>query len=81
MGLWLSFLFRAHWYYSAFRLHFFLTGFTPLTARGSQQYHAVTVPEHTPQMFNAKNMMAACDPRHGQSQDGVMFLRNSTTIQ
>ncbi|KAG1889233.1 tubulin beta chain [Suillus subluteus] len=29
------------------RLHFFMTGFTPLTARGSQQYRAVTVPELT----------------------------------
>merc|ERR1712013_666131 len=37
-----------------------------LTARGSQQYRAVTVPELTQQMFDAKNMMAACDPRHGR---------------
>jgi tubulin beta len=48
------------------RLHFFMTGFAPLTARGSQQYRAVTVPELTQQMFDAKNMMAACDPRHGR---------------
>ena len=44
------------------RLHFFMTGFTPLTARGSQQYRAVTVPELTQQMFDAKNMMAASGP-------------------
>ena len=48
------------------RLHFFLTGFAPLTARGSQQYCAVTVTELTQQMFDAKNMMAASDPRHGR---------------
>lgn len=48
------------------RLHFFMTGFAPLTARGSQQYRAVTIPELTQQMFDAKNMMAACDPRHGR---------------
>ena len=48
------------------RLHFFMPGFAPLTARGSQQYRAVTVPELTQQMFDAKNMMAACDPRHGR---------------
>jgi len=48
------------------RLHFFMTGFAPLTARGSQQYRAVTVPELTQQMFDAKNMMAASDPRHGR---------------
>merc|ERR1711998_634960 len=39
------------------RLHFFFTGFTPLTSRGSQQYRALTVPELTQQMFDAKNMM------------------------
>jgi tubulin beta len=48
------------------RLHFFMTGFAPLTARGSQQYRAVSVPELTQQMFDAKNMMAASDPRHGR---------------
>ncbi|MBN3316601.1 TBB3 protein, partial [Atractosteus spatula] len=48
------------------RLHFFMPGFAPLTARGSQQYRALTVPELTQQMFDAKNMMAACDPRHGR---------------
>ena len=36
------------------RLHFFMPGFAPLTARGSQQYRALTVPELTQQMFDAK---------------------------
>ena len=48
------------------RLHFFMPGFAPLTARGSQQYRPLSVPELTQQMFDAKNMMAACDPRHGR---------------
>merc|ERR1712008_128525 len=48
------------------RLHFFMPGFAPLTARGSQQYRSLSVPELTQQMFDAKNMMAACDPRHGR---------------
>ena len=43
-----------------------MVGFAPLTARGSQQYRALTVPELTKQMFDAKNMMAASDPRHGR---------------
>ena len=66
------------------RLHFFMPGFAPLTARVSQQYRchfnlmirclievtsitlsrALSVPEFTQQMFDAKNMMAACDPRY-----------------
>uniref|UniRef100_A0A1I8FA19 Tubulin_C domain-containing protein n=1 Tax=Macrostomum lignano TaxID=282301 RepID=A0A1I8FA19_9PLAT len=45
------------------RLHFFMPGFAPLTSRGVPQYRALTVPELTQQMFDAKNMMAACDPR------------------
>ena len=48
------------------RLHFFMTGYAPLTARGSQQYRAVFVPELTQQIFDAKNTMAASDPRHGR---------------
>ena len=55
------------------RLHFFMPGFAPLTARGSQQYRALTVPELTQQMFDAKNMMAACDPRHGRYLTGTMI--------
>merc|ERR1711945_5728 len=51
------------------RLHFFMTGFAPLTSRGSQQYRALTVPELTQQMFDAKNKMAAT------------FIGNSTAIQ
>ncbi len=48
------------------RLHFFMIGFSPLTSRGSQQYRALTVPELTQQMWDAKNMMCAADPRHGR---------------
>ncbi|RUS13952.1 Tubulin/FtsZ, GTPase domain-containing protein, partial [Endogone sp. FLAS-F59071] len=48
------------------RLHFFMVGFAPLTAAGSKQYRNITVPELTAQMFDAKNMMAASDPRHGR---------------
>ena len=42
-----------------------MPGFAPLTARGSTAYRLLSVPELTQQMFEAKNMMAACDPRHG----------------
>ena len=36
------------------RLHFFMPGFAPLTARGNLKYRAMTVPELTAQMFDAK---------------------------
>ncbi|KAF0983432.1 hypothetical protein FDP41_010497 [Naegleria fowleri] len=48
------------------RLHFFVVGTAPLAAASSQQYHALTVSELTSQMFNKKNMMAACDPTMGK---------------
>jgi tubulin beta len=48
------------------RLHFFMCGFAPLTSRGSQQYRQLSVPELVSQMFDAKNMMCAADPRHGR---------------
>eukprot|EP00889_Picochlorum_renovo_P005633 jgi/Picre1/32663/NNA_008009.t1 len=47
-------------------LHFFMVGFSPLTSRGSQVYRSLTVPELAQQMWDAKNMMCAADPRHGR---------------
>merc|ERR1712205_302400 len=57
------------------RLHFFMVGFAPLTSRGSQQYRALTVPELTQQMFDAKNMMCAADPRHGRYLTSLGMFR------
>merc|ERR1711929_75846 len=57
------------------RLHFFMVGFAPLTSRGSQQYRALTVPELTQQMFDAKNMMCAADPRHGRYLTAMGLFR------
>lgn len=48
------------------RLHFFLVGFAPLTSRTNAEFTNITVPELTSQMFEARNMMAACDPRRGK---------------
>jgi tubulin beta len=48
------------------RLHFFLVGFAPLSAANAKEYNAATVPELVSQMFDSKNMMAACDPRRGK---------------
>jgi tubulin beta len=57
------------------RLHFFMIGFAPLTSRGAQQYRQLTVPELTQQMFDAKNMMAASDPRHGRYLTAAALFR------
>merc|ERR1719234_936403 len=63
------------------RLHFFMPGFAPLTARGSQQYRALTVPELTQQMFDSKNMMAACDPRHGRYLTVAAIFRGRMSMK
>merc|ERR1711990_607266 len=63
------------------RLHFFMPGFAPLTARGSQQYRALTVPELTQQMFDSKNMMAACDPRHGRYLTVAAMFRGQMSMK
>jgi tubulin beta len=48
------------------RLHFFMVGFAPLQARNVTQYRQLSVQELTTQIFESKNMMAACDPRQGR---------------
>jgi tubulin beta len=57
------------------RLHFFMIGIAPLTSRGSLQYQALTVPELTQQMFDAKNMMCASDPRNGRYLTAAAMFR------
>jgi len=63
------------------RLHFFITGFTPLTSRGSQQYTASTVGDLTQQMCDSKNMMAACDPRHGRYMTVAAIFRGRMSMK
>merc|ERR1712071_505026 len=63
------------------RLHFFMPGFAPLTSRGAQSYRALTVPELTQQMFDAKNMMAACDPRHGRYLTVAAMFRGRMSMK
>ncbi|XKL67372.1 hypothetical protein PGB90_002863 [Kerria lacca] len=63
------------------RLHFFMPGFAPLTAKGSQQYRALNVPELTLQMFDAKNMMTACDPRHGRYLTVAVIFRGLMSMK
>jgi len=63
------------------RLHFFMTGFAPLTSRNCQWYRNLTVPELTQQMFDAKNMMAACDPRHGRYLTAATVFRGKMSMK
>ena len=43
-----------------------MSSFACLTSRGFQQYRTLNIPELTQQMFDAKNMICASDPRYGR---------------
>ena len=63
------------------RLHFFMTGFSPLTSRGSEIYNALTVPALAAQIFDARNMMCAADPRHGRYLTAAALFRGRTSTK
>eukprot|EP00927_Polykrikos_kofoidii_P004434 TRINITY_DN11749_c0_g1_i1.p1 TRINITY_DN11749_c0_g1~~TRINITY_DN11749_c0_g1_i1.p1 ORF type:complete len:463 (+),score=70.87 TRINITY_DN11749_c0_g1_i1:125-1513(+) len=63
------------------RLHFFIPGFAPLTPHESQPYRTLTVSDMTRQMFDAKNMMCAVDPRHGRYLTAACLFRGRLSTQ
>jgi len=63
------------------RLHFFMTGYAPIMARGVPGQRAMTVPELTQQIFDAKNMMCAVDPRHGRYLTAMAVFRGSVSTR
>ena len=63
------------------RLHFFMVGFAPLIPQGSRQYHSVSVMELTQQIFDAKNMMTACDPRQGRYLTVAAIFRGKVSTK
>ncbi|XP_063239928.1 tubulin beta chain-like [Bacillus rossius redtenbacheri] len=63
------------------RLHFFMPGFAPLTSRCNQNYRVLSVPELTQQMFDARNMMTACDPRHGRYLTVAAIFRGRMSVK
>lgn len=63
------------------RLHFFITGNAPLSSRMGASFTAVNVPELTKQMFDPKNMMAACDPRHGRYLTVAAIFRGRMSVR
>ncbi|XP_014786384.1 tubulin beta-1 chain [Octopus bimaculoides] len=63
------------------RLHFFIPGFAPLTARSIQPYRAMTVPELSQQMFDAKNMMVAANPLDGRYLCAACIFRGRLSMK
>ncbi|XP_051175562.1 tubulin beta chain-like [Leptopilina boulardi] len=63
------------------RLHFFVPSFAPLVAPSSQKFSALSVAELTQQMFDSKNMMAACDPQHGKYLTVATIFRGNMSVK
>jgi len=63
------------------RLHFFVVGYAPLSAIGNEKYKSMSVPELTAQMFEAKNMMADCDPRNGRYLTAAAYYRGKVSTK
>lgn len=63
------------------RLHFFMTGFAPLTSRQNFDYEAFNVRELTAQLFDPRNMMCAADPGHGRWLTAYTSYRGKLSTQ
>ncbi|RVE47652.1 hypothetical protein evm_007749 [Chilo suppressalis] len=63
------------------RLHFFMPGFAPLTAKNSFNYRPQTVQELMSQMFNPGNMMTAADPRRGRYLTVATMFRGHMSMR
>jgi len=59
------------------RLHFFIIGTAPLTSNEGKAYRRVSTKDLTEQIFDAKNMMAACDPRMGKYLTASVIFRGA----
>uniref|UniRef100_A0A0C9RAR9 Tubulin beta chain n=1 Tax=Fopius arisanus TaxID=64838 RepID=A0A0C9RAR9_9HYME len=57
------------------RLHFFAPGYAPLVSRGARDYRALSVPELTKQVFDAKGLFADCDPTRGRYLTVAVIFR------
>ena len=63
------------------RLHFFMTGYAPLTNSANSAFRQYTVAELTSQQFDAKNMMCACDPRCGRYLTAAAIFRGNVATR
>lgn len=63
------------------RLHFFAPAFAPLTSRMNAAYTAASVPELVRQIFDAKNLMCACDPRRGKYLTVASIFRGRLSVR
>ena len=58
-----------------------MVGVAPLSSRANKDFKSLTVPELVQQMFDSKNMMAACDPRHGKYLTASAMFRGKISTK
>ena len=63
------------------RLHFFMTGYAPLTNNANSAFRQYSVAELTSQQFDSKNMMCACDPRRGRYLTAAAMFRGQVATR
>eukprot|EP00013_Stygamoeba_regulata_P026599 CAMPEP_0177645766 /NCGR_PEP_ID=MMETSP0447-20121125/9423_1 /TAXON_ID=0 /ORGANISM="Stygamoeba regulata, Strain BSH-02190019" /LENGTH=463 /DNA_ID=CAMNT_0019148269 /DNA_START=139 /DNA_END=1530 /DNA_ORIENTATION=- len=63
------------------RLHFFMCGFAPLTARKELTYRSLSVGELSQQIFDPQNMMVAADPRQGRYLTASAIFRGKMSTK
>jgi len=63
------------------RLHFFTPGIAPLSSRRSETYRNLSVNELTTQVFDAKNMMTACNPAKGKYLTAAVVYRGRMSVR
>ncbi|KAI5692259.1 tubulin beta chain-like [Diaphorina citri] len=63
------------------RLHFFMSGNAPLVSPSLIDYKAMSIGELTQELFDAKNMMVACDPRHGKYLTVATIFRGELSVK
>ncbi len=63
------------------RLHFFMIGVAPLVSKQARAYRSYRVADVMQQMFDARNMMCAADPRHGKYLSCACIFRGRVSTK
>jgi len=61
------------------RLHFLMPSYAPFSAAGSEQFSRVNVADLTTAVFDRKNLLVACDPRHGRYLTAATIFRGDVS--
>ncbi|KXN84868.1 Tubulin beta-2 chain, partial [Leucoagaricus sp. SymC.cos] len=59
------------------RLHFLMPSFAPIYDPGASAYEKNSIPELTRALFDRRNLLVACDPRHGRYLTAATIFRGN----